>query len=74
MQTTRDQGQLWKKIADAYQQWDGDRARLMGIDDLSEILPDLDPDEIEQALARAHAEGKVAGYDGRRRFRLVPNH
>lgn len=67
------QGQVWKKIADAYQQWDQDRFEMMALDDLSERLPELEPEMIEQALHEARSQGRVAtGDDGR--FRLVPNH
>jgi len=70
----KDQGNVWKKITDTYQQWDQDRSMLMGIDDLSERLPDIDPDIIEQTLAEARAQGKVAASEEGRAFRVIPNH
>lgn len=66
-------GQVWKKIADTYQQWDQDRFAPMALDDLSERLPDLPPQLIEQALNEACGAGRVATL-GDGRFRLVPNH
>lgn len=65
-------GQVWKKIADTYQQWDQDRFELMALDDLSQRLPELEPYLIEQALDEARNAGRVAT-SGDGRFRLVPN-
>lgn len=65
-------GQVWKKIADTYQQWDRDRFELMGMNDLSERLPELEPQVIEQVLGEARDAGRVAT-SGDGRFRLVPN-
>ena len=67
------QGQVWKKIADVYQQWDQDRFELMALDDLSRRLPEFEPQLIEQALHEAREAGRVAT-SGDGRFRLVPNH
>lgn len=70
----QDQGQVWKKISDVYQQWDQDRSALMAVDDLSERLPGIDPDVIAQALAEAAAEGRVDASESGDAFRLIPNH
>lgn len=69
---TSGQAHVWKKIADTYQQWDQDRFELMALDDLSERLPEFEPELIEQALDEARDAGRVAT-SGDGRFRLVPN-
>jgi len=51
MPMNTDQGRVWKKISDVYQQWDQDRSNLMAIDDLSERLPDIDHELIVRTLA-----------------------
>lgn len=68
------QGQVWKKISDTYQQWDQDRSALMAIDDLSERLPDIDPDLLVRTLEEAAREGRADTSDEGDAFRLVPNH
>jgi hypothetical protein len=68
-----DQGQVWKKISDVYQQWDQDRSNLMAIDDLSERLPEIDHEVIVRTLEEAAEEGRVDTTDDGT-FRLVPNH
>jgi hypothetical protein len=74
MPMNKDQGQVWKKISDVYQQWDQDRSNLMAVDDLSERLPEIDPDVIVQTLAEAAAEGRVDASEEGDAFRLIPNH
>ncbi|HZW20989.1 hypothetical protein [Noviherbaspirillum sp.] len=69
-----DQGQVWKKISDAYQQWDQDRSNLMAIEDLSERLPDIDQDVLVRTLEEAAQDGRVDTADEGASFRLVPNH
>ena len=73
MPMNMDQGQVWKKISDVYQQWDQDRSNLMAIDDLSERLPDIDHEVIVRTLAEAAEAGRVDTSDDGT-FRLVPNH
>lgn len=73
MPMNQEQGRVWKKITDVYQQWDQDRSRLMAIDELSEKLNDVDRELIDKTLAEARAEGKLAAEeDGA--FRIIPNH
>ena len=74
MPMNMDQGQVWKKISDVYQQWDQDRSNLMAIDDLSERLPDIDHEIIVRTLEEAAQEGRVDTSDEGGAFRLVPNH
>jgi len=69
-----DQGQVWKKISDAYQQWDQDRSMLMAIEDLSERLPDIDQEILVRTLEEAAQDGRVDTADEGTAFRLVPNH
>ena len=69
-----DQGQVWKKISDTYQQWDQDRSMLMGIDDLSERLPEIDQELLLRTLEEAAQDGRVDAPEEGRSFRLVPNH
>ena len=70
----KDQGQVWKKISDVYQQWDQDRSGLMAFDDLSERLPEIDREVIAQTLAEAAADGRVDASEEGNVFRLIPNH
>ncbi|HYD95002.1 MAG TPA: hypothetical protein VEC01_06725 [Noviherbaspirillum sp.] len=74
MPMNKDQGLVWKKIADAYQQWDRDRSELMALDELADQLPDIDPDVIASTLAEAKAQGRVDDAGEGKAFRLVPNH
>ena len=69
-----DQGQVWKKISDAYQQWDQDRSNLMAIDDLSERLPEIDHEILVRTLQEAAQDGRVDTPEEGGSFRLVPNH
>jgi len=69
-----DVGNVWKKIADTYQQWDHDRSGLMALDELACRLPEFDPGTIAYALAEAKAQGRAEDADGGKAFRLVPNH
>ena len=69
-----DQGQVWKKISDVYQQWDQDRSMLMAIDDLSERLPEIDHEVLVRTLEEAAQEGRVDTSEEGGAFRLVPNH
>ena len=69
-----DQGQVWKKISDVYQQWDQDRSMLMAIDDLSERLPEIDHEVLVRTLEEAAQEGRVDTSEEGSAFRLVPNH
>lgn len=74
MPMNMDQGQVWKKISDVYQQWDQDRSNLMAIDDLSERLPEIDHEVIVRTLEEAAQDGRVDTSDEGASFRLVPNH
>jgi hypothetical protein len=74
MPMNMDQDQVWKKISDVYQQWDQDRSNLMAIDELSERLPEIDPELITRTLAEAAEAGRVDTSEEGGAFRLVPNH
>ncbi|HYD60826.1 MAG TPA: hypothetical protein VEC35_10750 [Noviherbaspirillum sp.] len=74
MPMNKDQGLVWKKISDVYQQWDQDRSGLMAVDDLSERLPEIDREVIAQTLAEAAADGRVDAAEEGTAFRLIPNH
>jgi hypothetical protein len=74
MPMNHEQGRVWKKITDVYQQWDQDRSMLMAIDDLSEKLQDVDPELITETLAEARADGKLDTSDESDAFRIIPNH
>lgn len=74
MPMNQEQGRVWKKITDVYQQWDQDRSMPMAIDHLSEKLHDVDPELIARTLDEAKADGRLATSDESDAFRIIPNH
>lgn len=73
MQVNQSQGRIWKQITDAYQQWDQDRSMPMRTADLYERLPSVPPETIEETLAEARSDGRLAGLDDDGMFLPVPN-
>lgn len=67
------QGHIWKQITDAYQQWDMDRSIPMRTADLYRRLPAVPPETIEEILAAARADGKLAALDEDGIFLPIPN-
>ncbi|HEX7649872.1 MAG TPA: hypothetical protein VF450_20925 [Noviherbaspirillum sp.] len=73
MPMDQSQGRIWKQITDVYQQWDRDRNIPMQTSDLYERLPAVPPGTIEEILAAAQADGRLASLDGNDAFLPIPN-
>jgi hypothetical protein len=47
------QGEIWKQITQTYLQWDPYKNELMPVEELSEMLPAVEPDLIGETLVQA---------------------
>lgn len=73
MPMNQSQGQIWKQITDVYQLWDQDRSNPMQTSELYERLPAVPPETIEEILAAARADGRLASLEGGNAFLPIPN-
>jgi hypothetical protein len=73
MPMNQSQGQIWKQITDVYQLWDQDRSNPMRTSELYQRLPAVPPETIEEILAAARADGRLAPLAGNDAFLPIPN-
>jgi hypothetical protein len=63
------QQNVWNRISDVYQQWDGEGSELMAIDALPGKLPDIEVELIGETLVEAIAESRVEASEELAAFR-----